>query len=88
MPGFLAGKLHLPPEADLNVIKASLAQYPGLDQRLLYITIMGRVRMHGLVVLEMHGHMNGTVLELAQFYRHECESVIKSVGLSLTEAPE
>ena len=85
MSTFLAGNLRLPAEANLDVIKASLAQYPGLDPVLLYITITGRLRMHGLVVLEMHGHLEGTVIDLAQFYRHECECVIRSIGLQIKE---
>ncbi|MBX3082509.1 MAG: TetR/AcrR family transcriptional regulator [Anaerolineae bacterium] len=87
MPEFQAGTLRLPPEADPNVIKAALADYPGLDPALLYITIEGRLRMHGLVMLELHGHLEGTVIDPARFYRHECECVIKSVGLPLTEPP-
>jgi AcrR family transcriptional regulator len=85
MPVFMTGRLNLPAEADLVVIKATLAQYPDLDPILLYITVMGRLRMHGLVVLEMHGHLEGTVLDPAQFYRHECEFVIRSVGLQIKE---
>jgi AcrR family transcriptional regulator len=87
MPLQQAGRLRLPPGADLSVIASALAQYPGLDPLVLYVILVGRLRMHGLLMLEMHGHTEGTVLDHDAFYRHECLAVLRSMGIESTGSP-
>jgi AcrR family transcriptional regulator len=78
------GTLRLPPNADLSQITASVAVFPGFDPVVLYVAITGRLRIHGMVMLEIHGHIEGTITDPDAFYRHECVALLRSAGVDIS----
>lgn len=82
LPLFAAGKLRPPSGVDLSEIAPTLAQFPDIPPMVLYVAVEGRLRMHGMVMLEIHGHMKGTILNPDTFYRHECLALMRSMGIS------
>jgi hypothetical protein len=47
---------------------------------LLYGLFSGWARVHGLVTLEMHGHLHQTVGDEAEFFAHEVERLLNDLG--------
>jgi AcrR family transcriptional regulator len=82
LPLFADGRLLPPHGVDLSVIAPTLAQFPDIPPMVLYIAVEGRLRMHGMVTLEIHGHMHGTVLNPDAFYRQECLALLRSMGIN------
>jgi AcrR family transcriptional regulator len=55
--------------------------FPGLPPDAVALTLRVWGRMHGLVALEIYGHLRGLTLDPARIYRDEMSDLITSLGL-------
>ncbi|MBL7502483.1 TetR/AcrR family transcriptional regulator [Frankia sp. CNm7] len=62
------------------------AERPGLPPAVLALTLRVWGRMHGLVALEIYGHLRTQVADAAKLYHQELLDLIASLGLDLPES--
>jgi AcrR family transcriptional regulator len=85
---YLSGMLRTPahyqqlPPILSDDVRQFLQRYPfAVAPEVLYIIMAGWSRMHGLILLEIHGHSTATIPHSAEFYRHEMEGFMREFGL-------
>jgi AcrR family transcriptional regulator len=49
----------------------------------LYITTVGWTQMHGIIILELFGHIGPVVGDTGEFYRHEILTMMRHLGLQI-----
>jgi hypothetical protein len=57
------------------------AEFPGLPPAGTALTLRVFGRMHGLMALEIHGHLRPLIHDSAAVYRDEMRDLIASLGL-------
>jgi AcrR family transcriptional regulator len=55
----------------------------GLPLVILYIGLVGMYRLHGMIMLELFNHIQEMIPDPPAFYRHEVESLMRSVGMEV-----
>jgi hypothetical protein len=58
------------------------ADFPGLPPAGIALTLRVWGRMHGLMALEIYGHLRSLIHDPATVYRDEMRDLISSLGLS------
>lgn len=83
-----AGALVPPPEYQrfppaVHEALAVMRQTEGYEVPLeaLYLTASGWAQIHGLITLELFGHIEPVVSDTAAFYRYEIQNMMKHMGL-------
>jgi AcrR family transcriptional regulator len=49
----------------------------------LYATTVGWTQMHGIIILELFGHIGPVVGDTGEFYRHEIVNMMRHLGLQI-----
>jgi AcrR family transcriptional regulator len=57
---------------------------PALPPNVLYVGLAGWYRIHGMIMLELFGHLATAMNQPALFYEHECRTLLRTFGLDLT----
>jgi len=79
--------LHQPPDLHVRLPSAGETQAEPVPPAVIYLGVMGWTRIHGMIMLELFNHTDTLVDNHAAFYRHEVESLLRSIGLSITGEP-
>jgi AcrR family transcriptional regulator len=79
-----------PPDYDWSVFDSGLAaqvqeQFPGLPPAAVALAMRLWGRMHGLVSLEVYGHLRPLTNDPARLYADELADLVRSYGLPVTE---
>jgi AcrR family transcriptional regulator len=66
-----------------------LSEHPEfqIDPVVMIAGIAGWTKLHGMVMLELLGHLQGAFSDYADFYRLECRHIMEDLGLSLDMPP-
>ena len=52
-----------------------------LTPMMLYVVGIGWTRMHGVIMLELFGHLQPVIGDVDGFYRHELTNLFASMGI-------
>lgn len=66
---------------DPHLVTTTREEFPGLPPAAVALALRVWGRMHGLVSLEIYGHLRGQTREPAKVYRAEILDLIGSLGL-------
>ena len=81
-------QLALPPDLEVRLPALGDAAPESVPPVVVYICVMGWARIHGMLMLGLFGHADSLVSNQAAFYRHEVESLFRSIGLYPTASEE
>ena len=81
-------QLALPPGLEVRLPVIGDAATESVPPVVVYIGVMGWARIHGMLMLGLFGHADSLVSNQAAFYRHEVESLLRSIGLHPTTPEE
>ena len=91
LEAYQTGELVIPPEyapAPPGVTAHAATWMPAAGYEfpaaLLCLLMSGWARIHGMVMLELFGHIGPVVGDTAAFYRYELEAFMQRLGLSVT----
>ncbi|MFD0382782.1 WHG domain-containing protein [Streptomyces stramineus] len=56
---------------------------PGAAPDAVALALRARGRMHGLVALEIHGHLRSVTRDPGKLYRAEMADLVRSLGLTV-----
>ncbi|MEU6439881.1 TetR/AcrR family transcriptional regulator [Streptomyces sp. NPDC047046] len=64
-----------------DFVRHARADFPGLPAAALALTLRVWGRMHGLLALELYGHLGGLVRDPGKVYEEEMRALVASLGL-------
>jgi AcrR family transcriptional regulator len=69
-------------ESDL--LRHSLEAIPDVSPVMLHAVVTIRIPIHGFVMLEIHGHLSGTISDPDAYYQRLCVTTLSGIGLTST----
>ncbi len=70
----------LPATIEHTLAALGAEQHVPAEPRALYGLFVGWTRLHGIVILELHGHLGPSVGSSEQFFEHELDRLLKDLG--------
>ncbi|MCX7976076.1 MAG: TetR/AcrR family transcriptional regulator [Bellilinea sp.] len=77
-PAFLA---EIPAQLQVGLVTSVQENQPDLPQQVVYIGIVGWYHVHGMIMLELFGHIQPLINDPALFYQFEIERLMDQMNL-------